>query len=164
MSFEIEPTSRYALKAMASADNAGLDFKVFSYSRILESVPDRDAFIAKCAEVTGTEFDEQLKFALVSDIKFAQDNYGNAAVGVVRYGSRLDFRKLGELLVDRKVYPELKPGKLSARKTNPKLLGIEPGYLGVNENATYPVTVIGSDMGDRKTRVPIPYVFDNSTN
>ncbi len=162
MSFEIEPTSRYALKARDSAEAVGLDFKVFSYSRILESVPEGGDFIAKCAEVTGTAFDEQLKFALVSDIKFEEGTYGRAAVGVVRYGSRLDFRKLGQLLVDRKVYPQLKPSKLSARKTDPRLMGVEPGYLGINEKATYPVTVIDVNMADRNTRAKIPYVFDNA--
>jgi hypothetical protein len=163
MGFQIEPVSEYAAKAKDSADRLGLGFKVYSFSAIIGSVPQEGDIIARCCEVTGTEYDEQLKFALASDITLDPESYAHPGIGVVRYGDMLKFGKLADVLLAAEIYrkPEFKRGDFSARKADPRAIGIDPGYLGINQMARYRVTVIGHDQRDVHSTAPITYVFDS---
>lgn len=140
----------------------GLGFRVYSYSKILEAVAPETDPIRKCSEVTGTEFGEQLKFALASDIKLDGIEYGHPAIGVVSYNDRIDFRKMAEALIKRGIHPKLKTNQFSTRKADPAKLGIEPGYIGINQNAEYPG--VSFDLSERPYRAyaPVPYIFDLS--
>lgn len=162
MAFETDQVSAYASNAQQSALGLGLGFKVYSFSAIKDDVPLNGDLIEWCSEVTETEYDQQLRFTLASDITLNPDCYAHPGIGVTSYGDQLKFGKLADALLAAKKYlkTEFKRGDLSARKANPKMIGIEPGYLGINENARYRVSVVSHLGSDRHTTAPIPYVFD----
>ena len=157
----IEPTSGYALKAQEAAKKHSLGFRVYSYSGILGTVPEGEDFIRACCQATNTNHEEQLKFALASDITIGKGEYGHPVIAVVRYCDRFDFKKIAKTLVDKGVYPIVKERKLSPSRANPKVLDIEPGYLGINQNACYPVTDVDLFQQDRRSYAKVPYMFDS---
>ncbi len=159
---KIQPTSGYALKAKQSAERLGLGFQVYSYPSILATVSPGADPIQRCCEVTETEYGEQLKFALASDIHLDGFNYGHPAIGVVSFNDRIDFRRMAEALINRGIYKELKINKFSTRKADPAKLRIDPGYIGINRNAEYPVVNFSASEERMPSYAPIPYVFDPS--
>jgi len=157
-----QPKSSYASRAKVSAEKLGLGFRVYSYSDILKNVSPEQDPIRRCCEVTETDYGEQLKFVLASDIHLDGRVYGHPAIGVVSFNDKINFRKMADALINRKIHKELKIGEFSPHKADPKWLGITPGYIGINENALYPVI----DYNQREERIPsyapVLYVFDPS--
>ena len=58
---------RNAISAKSHAVNFGLEFKLFPFPYVLEMVGEGEDPIQRCAQETGTEYNEQLRFALMSD-------------------------------------------------------------------------------------------------
>ena len=162
MTFEIQAESSYAKKAGTVAKALGLDFRVYSYSAILADINEGVDFIQRCAEVCGTEFREQLRFALAADGNFpAPENMGNPVIGVTSYDNRIDFRKLGDFLIKTQRYPDFRANRLSPQKADPSFLNVEKGHVGVVPELSYYGLIInnGRYIGGQ---VAVPYVFDNS--
>ncbi len=157
--------SRYALKIENSAKKHDLVFEAYSYQKILETISDDTEFITRCVEVTGTKYEEQLKFALASDASFDGEHVAHAGIGIVPYGYNIDFKHVADALISNKYYNNVRKGKFSTRKADISKLkpkSICPGHLGINRNMFFPTKIMDDpSWGEAKTHIAIPYVFDN---
>ena len=170
MEYIIQAATPTAMRTRDSAKGLGLDMVIYSYGQILSSTSP-EMFIQRCCEVTQTQLEEQLRFALVSDISMDPGGiiggvhtfreWGHPAIGVTRYCDRLDFRKLGVFLAERGIYRDINPTKISPRKANLSMLGFEPGYVGIDDIATKTIEVDDLGYPPEVVQNAVPYIFDN---
>jgi len=164
--------------AVSVAKPLGLEVKIFPFSELLPKIGEDQEFIQRCAEETGTEFNEQLKFALISDASLdrkdilAVQKSPNVVIGTIPSGNQFDYEKvIGALMIPDKhiwnlpSYKTINPKKFSNNGADPEACGFEPGFIGLETDVVWHPHFFPSDgynYDDYVDGAPTPYVIDDS--
>lgn len=138
-----------ARKAVWAAQRTGLGITLFSYSEILDQVGDGQDPIEHCAQVTGTQYEQQIKTLFFSDAPLDGRHRPNSAITVLKYPDRVDYRKLAVVIASEPLRRKDRViGKLVQNRQGLEVLGIVPGYLGINEQPMYVPELVTAGPGE----------------